>query len=174
MFFLMIFYADCLPSFFCRPCLKKMYVRHKGQLFWWLGERLWTNYFFNTSACLPKPDIYQLMHYERGWLQDWSCMGDAMRHPVGTVCSQNRCTTAQLQLSLHNTFKLCIWRLSHLTHFCNYILEPFVCYDEMRLLRSLVTYFFIYACKSWTLDKDIERKIQTFEMRCYRRILRIR
>ena len=40
-------------------------------------------------------------------------------------------------------------------------------------MRSLVTSIFLYACESWTLNKDIERRIQAFEMRCYRRILGI-
>ena len=44
---------------------------------------------------------------------------------------------------------------------------------KIRLMRSLVTSIFLYACESWTLNKDIERRIQAFEMRCYRRILGI-
>ena len=40
-------------------------------------------------------------------------------------------------------------------------------------MRSLVTSIFLYACESWTLNKDIEKRIQAFEMRCYRRILGI-
>ena len=44
---------------------------------------------------------------------------------------------------------------------------------KIRLMRSLVTSIFLYACESWTLNKDIERRIQAFEMRCYRRLLGI-
>ena len=44
---------------------------------------------------------------------------------------------------------------------------------KIRLMRSLVTSIFLYACESWTLNKDIEKRIQAFEMRCYRRILGI-
>ena len=44
---------------------------------------------------------------------------------------------------------------------------------KIRLMRSLVTSIFLYACESWTINKDIERRIQAFEMRCYRRILGI-
>ena len=44
---------------------------------------------------------------------------------------------------------------------------------KIRLMRSLVTSIFLYACESWTLNKYIERRIQAFEMRCYRRILGI-
>ena len=31
----------------------------------------------------------------------------------------------------------------------------------------------LYACKSWTLTAELEKKIQTTEMRCYRRLLDI-
>ena len=44
---------------------------------------------------------------------------------------------------------------------------------KIRLMRSLVTSIFLYACESWTLNKDIEKRIQAFDMRCYRRILGI-
>ena len=44
---------------------------------------------------------------------------------------------------------------------------------QIRLMRSLVTYIFLYACKSWTLTAGLQRRIQAMEMRCYRKILRI-
>ena len=31
----------------------------------------------------------------------------------------------------------------------------------------------MYACESWTLTADLQRRIQAMEMRCYRKILRI-
>ena len=40
-------------------------------------------------------------------------------------------------------------------------------------MRSLVAAVFLYACKSWTLAAELQRRIQTMEMRCYRKILRI-
>ena len=45
--------------------------------------------------------------------------------------------------------------------------------SKIRLMRSLVTSIFPYACESWTLTAELQRKIQAMEMRCYRRILRI-
>ena len=42
-----------------------------------------------------------------------------------------------------------------------------------RLMRSLVTSIFLYACESWTLTAKLQRRIQAMEMRCYRKILRI-
>ena len=40
-------------------------------------------------------------------------------------------------------------------------------------MRSLVTSIVLYACESWTLTAELQRRIQASEMRCYRKILRI-
>ena len=40
-------------------------------------------------------------------------------------------------------------------------------------MRSLVTSSFLYACESWTLKAELQRRIQAMEMRCYRKILHI-
>ena len=40
--------------------------------------------------------------------------------------------------------------------------------SKMRLMRSLVTSIFLYACESWTLTAELQRRIQAMEMRCYR------
>ena len=40
-------------------------------------------------------------------------------------------------------------------------------------MHSLVTSIFLYACESWTLTAELQRRIQTTEIRCYRKILRI-
>ncbi|GFR62379.1 endonuclease-reverse transcriptase [Elysia marginata] len=45
--------------------------------------------------------------------------------------------------------------------------------SKIRLLRSLVMSIFLYACESWTLNADTERRIRATEMRCYRRLLSI-
>ncbi|GFN94508.1 retrovirus-related pol polyprotein line-1 [Plakobranchus ocellatus] len=45
--------------------------------------------------------------------------------------------------------------------------------SKIRLLRSLVMSVFLYACESWTLNADIERRIRAMETRCYRRLLGI-
>ena len=39
------------------------------------------------------------------------------------------------------------------------------------LMRSLVTSIFLYACESWTLTAELQRRVQAMEMRCYRKIL---
>ena len=45
--------------------------------------------------------------------------------------------------------------------------------SKIRLMRSLVTYIFLYACGSWTLTAELKRRVQAMEMRCYRKILHI-
>ena len=45
--------------------------------------------------------------------------------------------------------------------------------SKIRLMRSLVTVIFLYACESWILIAELRRRMQAMEMRCYRKILRI-
>ena len=45
--------------------------------------------------------------------------------------------------------------------------------SKIRLMRSLVISIFLYACEIWTLTAELEKKIQTTEMRCFRRLLGI-
>ena len=45
--------------------------------------------------------------------------------------------------------------------------------SKIRLMRSLVTSIFLYACESWTLTAELLRWIQAMKMRYYRKILRI-
>ena len=40
-------------------------------------------------------------------------------------------------------------------------------------MRALVLSIFLYACESWTLTAELQRKILTTEMRCYRAVLGI-
>ena len=44
--------------------------------------------------------------------------------------------------------------------------------SKIRLMCSLVTSIFLYACESWTFTAELQR-IQAMEMRCYRKILHI-
>ena len=44
---------------------------------------------------------------------------------------------------------------------------------RIQILRSIVTSTFLYACETWTLSAELERRIQTFQMRCYRKIFGI-
>ena len=45
--------------------------------------------------------------------------------------------------------------------------------SKIQLMCSFVTSIFLYACESWTLTAELQRRIQAVEMRCYRKILRI-
>ena len=38
---------------------------------------------------------------------------------------------------------------------------------------SFAISIFLNACESWTLTAELERRMQAFEMRCYRRLLNI-
>ena len=51
----------------------------------------------------------------------------------------------------------------------NYILPNIVTDGK----RKLVIFIFLYACESWTLTAELEKRTQAFEMRCYRRLLNI-
>ena len=43
--------------------------------------------------------------------------------------------------------------------------------SKVKLMRTLILSTFLYACKSWILTAEMERRIQALEMRCYRRLL---
>ena len=45
--------------------------------------------------------------------------------------------------------------------------------SKVKLMRSLVISIFLYACDSWTLTGELEKRTQAFETRCYRRLLNI-
>ena len=44
---------------------------------------------------------------------------------------------------------------------------------KICLMHSLVSSIFLYACESWTLTAELQRRTRATEMRCYRKILRI-
>ena len=45
--------------------------------------------------------------------------------------------------------------------------------SKVKLMQPLVISIFLYACESWTLTAETEKKTQTFELRCYQRLLNI-
>ena len=45
--------------------------------------------------------------------------------------------------------------------------------SKVKPMRSLVISIFLYACESWTLTAELEKRTQAFEMRCYRRLLNV-
>ena len=40
--------------------------------------------------------------------------------------------------------------------------------SKVKLMRTLILSTFLYACESWILTAEIERRTQALEMRCYR------
>ena len=45
--------------------------------------------------------------------------------------------------------------------------------SKIPLMRSPVTFIFLYVCESWTLTSELQRRIQAMEMRCYRKMLHL-
>ena len=45
--------------------------------------------------------------------------------------------------------------------------------SKVKLMRTLILSTYLYACETWNLTAEIERRIQALEMRCYRRLLNI-
>ena len=46
--------------------------------------------------------------------------------------------------------------------------------SKIWLMRSFVLSIFLYACETWTISADLQRRIQTMEMRCFRKMLYVR
>ena len=44
---------------------------------------------------------------------------------------------------------------------------------KFRLLRSIVISVLLYGCEPWTYSEEILKKINPFEIKCYRRLLGI-
>ena len=45
--------------------------------------------------------------------------------------------------------------------------------DRVRLVKALVFPVVMYGCKSWTVKKAEYRRIDAFELWCWRRLLRV-
>ena len=44
---------------------------------------------------------------------------------------------------------------------------------KVRLLKAMVFPVVIYGCESWTVKKAEHQRIDTFELRCWKRLLRV-
>ena len=44
---------------------------------------------------------------------------------------------------------------------------------KIRLMRALIITIFLYACDTWTLTVELQRRIKSLEFRCFRKILGI-
>ena len=45
---------------------------------------------------------------------------------------------------------------------------------KVRLVKAMVFLVAMYGCESWTMEKAEHRRIDAFELWCWRRLLRIR
>ena len=45
--------------------------------------------------------------------------------------------------------------------------------SKIRLMCSVSMSIFLFACETWTITADIERRIQALEMRCFHKLLSI-
>ena len=45
--------------------------------------------------------------------------------------------------------------------------------SKVRLMRTIIISILLYACETWTLTVELQRRIKAVEMRCYRRLLHI-
>ena len=43
----------------------------------------------------------------------------------------------------------------------------------MHLYKSLILYILLYGCETWTLNETLEKRINSFESKLYKRILGI-
>ena len=44
---------------------------------------------------------------------------------------------------------------------------------KVHLIKAIVCPIVMYGCESWTTKKDEHQRIDTFELRCWRRLLRV-
>ena len=44
---------------------------------------------------------------------------------------------------------------------------------KVRLVKAMVFPVVMYGCESWTVKKAEHRRIDAFELRCWRRLLRV-
>ena len=45
--------------------------------------------------------------------------------------------------------------------------------DKHTLVKAMVFPVVVYRCESWTINKAENQKIDVFELRCWRRLLRV-
>ena len=100
-----------------------------------------------------------------------------------SVCGQSSTDRSPLALQLHSSAQYSVHRfsISRIAQTTATLTRVKPVWNErsislsskIRLMRSLVTSIFLYACESWTLTAELQRRIQAMEMKYYRKILRI-
>ena len=92
-------------------------------------------------------------------------MVNTFKYLGSSICSDGKCK-AELKIRLD----MALASLSRLTVIWKSNISVGV---KVKLYKSLVLSVVLYGCESWTLTADMERRLQAFEYKCYRRILRI-
>lgn len=91
---------------------------------------------------------------------------DTFKYLGATLTKDGRSTTeikTRLAMATSAMAKLSkIWRSSDISF-------P----TKIKLFRSLVISILLYGCESWTMTAETSRRIQTFETKCFRRLLGI-
>ena len=62
-------------------------------------------------------------------------------------------------------------QLAKLTKICNS--KNIRIGTKLQLLQSLIKSIALYGCETWTYSSNIEKRLNAFEMKCYRRLLNI-
>ena len=86
---------------------------------------------------------------------------------LGATLSKDGTCTAEIRIRI-GTATAAMARLSRIWKSNNISFQT-----KYRLYRSLVLSILLYGCETWTLLAETERRIQAFEMKCLRRLLRI-
>ena len=54
-----------------------------------------------------------------------------------------------------------------------YIIHVYILPTKVRVVKAMVFPEVMYGCESWTIKKDEHQRIDAFELRCWRRLLRV-
>ncbi|GFR94940.1 UDP-glucuronosyltransferase 2A1-like [Elysia marginata] len=81
-----------------------------------------------------------------------------------TLKVKNELPTVQSSICLANLTE------SDLTHIWAFVFALAITADHCKIPFNKV---FNYGCKAWTYSKTVQKKTQTFEIRCYRRLLKV-
>ena len=92
-----------------------------------------------------------------GEVQQFKNLGAVMNEdPTSNTEIRTRLAIATAQMAKLNH----IWK-------CREVREK----TKIQLMKALVTAVALFGCETWTLSKQLKKKISAFEMRCFRRLL---
>jgi hypothetical protein len=86
---------------------------------------------------------------------------------LGATITKDGRSTSEIKIRIA-TATGALARLKNIWHCRNISIE-----SKLRLMRAIVTSSILYGCEAWTLTAETEKRIQAFEFRCLRKILKI-